>query len=116
MLVENWGGTAPVDLSTSFDRIVLMMPIRNEARHLPRVLESIGNQSFSHNRLYLIVVDGQSDDGSREIAQRFLTTSDIAGCIVDNPRRKIPIALNLALQHTSNRDVVVRLDGHTSYG
>src|SRR5579885_3532690 len=108
--------TTPVDESTSFDRIILMMPIRNAARHLPRVLESISNQSLSHKRLYLIVVDGDSDDGNREIAERFLRASDVAGRVIDNPRRKIPIALNLALELTSNRDVIVRLDGHTVYG
>lgn len=97
-------------------RVAMIMPVYNEARHLPEVLSSIALQLFDHDRLSLIVVDGNSSDGSAEIAKAWFTGADIAGCVLTNPRRKIPIALNLALRHVSEDDIILRLDAHTLYG
>ena len=95
--------------------VVIIMPVYNEARHLPDVLASLDRQAFPRERMFLVVVDGNSNDGSSALVREWLATSDIAGCVVDNPRRKIPVALNLALQHADDTDIVMRLDAHTIY-
>jgi succinoglycan biosynthesis protein ExoA len=97
-------------------RVVIIMPVYNEARHLPRVLKSIGAQTFDRDRLFLIAVDGESDDESAELIRSFINRSKISGRVISNPRRRIPISLNLALQLVRNDDIVVRLDAHTIYG
>lgn len=99
----------------SSPRVVVIMPVYNEARHLRRVLDSISAQDFDHTRIYFIAVDGGSKDGSREILSLWLRSGNIAGSILLNPRRKIPISLNMALQEASDFDIIVRLDAHTIY-
>lgn len=100
----------------SVRRVVALMPVYNESRHLPAVLESIQAQTFNRERLYLLVVDGSSADGSREIAEEWFAQSGTPGRVIVNQRRKIPSSLNLGLRHVCKDDVVVRLDAHTIYG
>lgn len=97
-------------------RVVLVMPVYNEARYLLRVLESISEQEFDRSRLYFIGVDGCSTDGSAAVLEEWLARGDIAGRVVTNRRRLIPVALNLGLRYTTDSDIVVRLDAHSLYG
>lgn len=94
----------------------MIMPVYNEARHLPDVLQSIAAQEFDHERMFLIIVDGNSTDDSAEIARAWFAAGTIDGCVLSNPRRKIPISMNVALRCVSQDDVVIRLDAHTLYG
>lgn len=97
-------------------RVVIIMPVYNEARNLPAVLESLSAQAFPRGRMFFVGVDGSSNDGSADILQAWLNRSGIPGCIVANLRRKIPVALNIGLSKATQDDIVVRLDGHTVYG
>ena len=92
------------------------MPVYNEATHLPRVLESISEQEFDLGGVFFVAVDGNSSDGSAEIIRSWLSSSQIDGCVIANPKRRIPVALNLALAYATTDDVVIRLDAHTIYG
>lgn len=97
-------------------RVVAVMPVYNEARTLSLVLQSIGAQTFDRQRLYVVVVDGNSNDGSREIIEAWFKESGMPGCVLVNRLRKIPISLNMGFRCAGRADVVVRLDAHTVYG
>lgn len=100
----------------SSSRVVVIMPVYNEARHLPRVLQSIAGQTCDYTRLYVVAVDGDSNDGSKEILERWFRECNVPGCVVRNPLRKIPTSLNVGLQFAHSDDIVVRLDAHSLYG
>jgi succinoglycan biosynthesis protein ExoA len=97
-------------------RVVAIMPVYNEARHLPLVLESISAQTFARDRLFFVGVDGNSTDGSGEILAAWLACGSVRGRVLRNPLRKIPISLNMGIAEATPEDIVVRLDGHTIYG
>lgn len=97
-------------------RVVVIMPVYNEARHLQRVLASISAQQFDLRRLFFVAVDGGSTDGSAQILREWLRCGEIEGRVVSNPRRKIPISLNAGLEYATSDDVIARLDAHTLYG
>jgi glycosyltransferase involved in cell wall biosynthesis len=97
-------------------RVVIIMPVYNEARHLPAVLASIARQTFDRARMRLIAVDGASTDESAAIVARWLDEQCFDGTVLHNPRRKIPISLNLALRQVCADDIVLRLDAHTVLG
>lgn len=103
-------------MESSRARVVIIMPVYNEARHLDAVLQSLDAQTFDRNRLYVIAVDGGSSDASVEKLRTWLEGGSFSGCVLSNPQRKIPISLNLALGHAAWDDIVVRLDAHTIYG
>jgi succinoglycan biosynthesis protein ExoA len=95
--------------------VTLVMPMYNEVADITTVLASIAAQRYPHDALWLVVADGGSTDGCDTLVADWLATSGIAGTIVRNPRRRIPISLNLALAHARRGDYVVRLDAHTTY-
>jgi succinoglycan biosynthesis protein ExoA len=102
-------------LSNSAPRVTLIMPVYNEACDLPDVLDSIAEQSYPHDRFWLIAVDGGSTDGSADIVRGRLNAGDIEGVVLTNDRRTIPTSLNAGLRAAAADDIVVRLDAHTTY-
>ena len=97
-------------------RVVLVMPVRNEAHDIEDVLASLEAQSLPHDRLYFLAVDGESQDETKALLQGWFASSTIRGEVLTNPRRTIPTSLNLGIAHASIEDIIVRLDGHTIYG
>jgi glycosyltransferase involved in cell wall biosynthesis len=97
-------------------RVALVMPMLNEAVDLPETLASIGAQTFDASRMRFIAVDGGSTDASREIVERWLASSGVEGEVVRNPRKRIPISLNVGAERAGRDALIVRLDAHTTYG
>jgi len=93
----------------------LVMPVFNEIENLGDVLASVAAQDVAAERLFLVIVDNGSDDGSHELAARWLADSAIRGMVIGNPRRSIPTSLNLGIAHARPGDIVIRLDAHTTY-
>lgn len=91
--------------------VSIVMPVRNEAPFLDGALESVCSQSTPAS-LEIIVVDGHSTDGTRDIIERWAAKDDRLR-LVDNPRQGIPQALNRGLSAARGR-FLVRVDGHSS--
>jgi glycosyltransferase involved in cell wall biosynthesis len=97
-------------------RVLIVMPVYNEGRHLVRVLQSLAAQTFDRERMYFVAVDGNSDDETHRILESWFETSRMPGCIAVNPRRKISASLNVGLRYAADDDIVARVDAHTVYG
>jgi GT2 family glycosyltransferase len=67
-------------------------------------------QDYPADRLKILVVDGISEDNTREIVSEFCGL-DPRIQLVDNPRRIVSTALNIGLRHARG-EVIVRVDGH----
>ena len=46
--------------------VSVIMPVRNEAAYIERSLGAVLGQEYPAERLEILVVDGMSDDGTRE--------------------------------------------------
>jgi succinoglycan biosynthesis protein ExoA len=89
------------------------MPIRNEADFIAESLGAVLGQDYPADRFEVIVADGMSDDGTREIVTAFgQQRQDPRVTLIDNPQRIVSTGLNAALQ-VARGDVIVRVDGHT---
>lgn len=92
--------------------VTVIMPIQNEGEYIERSLRSVLEQRFPSQRMEVFVVDGMSDDNTREIIQHLCASfPDRKVAILDNPNRVVPTAFNLALRHASG-DIIIRVDGH----
>ncbi len=93
----------------------LVMPVYNEIENLGDVLASLDAQDVGFDRLFFVIVDNGSDDGSREFAERWFAGSEIVGMVVSNSRRSIPASLNAGIEHARPDEIIIRLDAHTTY-
>lgn len=90
--------------------VSVIMPVRNEADFIEQALKSILDSDYPAEKMEVLVVDGASDDDTRPIVER-LAASDARIKILDNPRRIVPTAMNIALKEMRG-EVFIRIDGH----
>jgi glycosyltransferase involved in cell wall biosynthesis/predicted ATP-grasp superfamily ATP-dependent carboligase len=112
--------TAPVVVSGDAARqgpdartVSIIIPCRNEERHMARCLESILASDYPPDRLEVLVVDGMSTDRTREIIARYVALHPRIR-LFDNPEQSAPAALNIGLRAATG-DIIMRMDAHVFY-
>jgi len=98
-------GSAP----GTFPGISVVMPVRNEERHLADSVREVLSQDYP-GEMELALAVGPSRDRTSEIAER-IAAGDSRITVVPNPSGQIPSALNAAIK-ASRHSVVARVDGH----
>jgi len=90
--------------------VSVLMPVRNEAAFIKRSVGSVIAQDYPSKRMEILIADGMSHDGTREIVRAFQQKHRHV-IIVDNPGKIVATGLNAALVQAKG-EVVVRVDGH----
>lgn len=90
--------------------VTVVMPIRNEADFIEQAIRSILDNVYPKDKIEVIVVDGCSDDDTRQIV-REMTQKDPRVTLMENPGRIVSTALNIGLR-ASRGEVFIRVDGH----
>lgn len=93
--------------------VTVIVPCRNEERYIGPCLDSILASDYPKDRLEVLVVDGMSEDRTREILASYSARHPWIR-LIDNPRRITPVALNLAIR-ASTGALLVRMDAHVVY-
>ncbi len=97
----------------SWARISVIIPCYNEVRTIAGLLQALRSQSIGVERLEVVIADGMSEDGTREVIVAFAREHPALNVrVVDNPDRTIPAALNRAIA-AARGEVVIRLDAHS---
>lgn len=102
------GRDGPVEVP----RVTVIVPCRNERAHIGACLDSIEASTYPRHCLEVLVIDGMSDDGTREI----LAARSARGGVrwLDNEGRTAPAALNIGVRE-AHGEIIVRMDAHTVY-
>lgn len=93
--------------------VSVVVPCRNEEAYIAACLDSILAGDYPDDRLEILVADGQSSDGTREILSRYAAAHPPV-ILLDNPRRSAPAALNVAIRAASG-EIIIRMDAHVLY-
>jgi glycosyltransferase involved in cell wall biosynthesis len=93
--------------------VSVVVPCRNERRYIAACLDSILASDYPKDRLQILVADGQSEDGTRAIVERY-AAQDPRITLIDNPSRTTPAGLNRAIRSASG-SVIIRMDAHVLY-
>jgi glycosyltransferase involved in cell wall biosynthesis len=93
--------------------VSIVIPCRNEAGFIARCLDSIVANGYPKDRLEVLVVDGMSEDGTRQILSRYAQTYPFVRT-VDNPKRTTPYAFNEGIR-SSRGDLIMLMSAHATY-
>jgi glycosyltransferase involved in cell wall biosynthesis len=93
--------------------VAVIIPCKNEVRHIARCLDSILASGYRRELLRVIVVDGLSVDGTREILREYCARHPFIS-ILDNPGANKPVGLNLAIKSV-DAEIIIRMDAHAEY-
>lgn len=102
--------TAP---SADLPKVSIIIPCRNEENYIGRCLDSIIASSYPHDRLEVLVVDGMSHDGTRNLLQSYSKRHPFI-LTVDNPRRTTAFAFNIGVRRASG-DLIMIMSAHATY-
>jgi len=90
--------------------VAIVVPCRNELNYIVRCVESALIQEVDGTSIKVYVVDGLSDDGTRELLQKTYVNNDRV-FIIDNDKRTTPFALNAGIKAAA-ADVSIIFGAH----
>lgn len=93
--------------------VSVIIPCRNEENFIANCLDSIISQDYPKDRMEILVVDGMSEDKTREIITNYTHKSHFIK-LLDNPKRITPCALNIGIKEAKG-EFIVRIDAHAKY-
>ena len=94
-------------------KVAVIIPTLNEEKFIARCLDSVINQSYPFEDMDVMVVDGGSQDRTREIVEKYHTKYENIR-LLQNPGRIQSIAFNIGVKN-SDASYIVRLDAHALY-
>ncbi len=95
----------------SSPKISIILPVRNEARCIGRLLDQLLDQTYPPNRYEILVADGRSTDTTREVVQAKARESAVAIRVVDNPGIRSGAGRNAGMAESTG-DIILFIDGH----
>ncbi len=92
--------------------VSIVIPCRNEERFIGRCLDSLMESDYPMDRIEIIVVDGMSTDGTRQVLDRYAGICP-ALTVLENPGGQTPVGLNIGIRRAQGACVVI-LSSHAS--
>lgn len=92
--------------------VSIIVPVLNEEKYILGCLSSIQKQTYPHELVEVIIVDGCSTDQTVNLCRKF--ESDFNLCIYENVKQKTTYALNIGIEKAKGV-YILRLDAHAEY-
>lgn len=93
--------------------ISVIIPVLNEAGHIEETLRSVLDQDVPNRSLEILIIDGGSDDSTRDIVRRCAAMHPVIK-MIENTGRTTPRALNLGLLASAGEYVCI-FGAHAKY-
>ena len=100
-------------MTNDLDLVSIVIPCRDEQKYIGQCLDSIVANEYPKDKLEVFVIDGRSDDGTRQIVERYAQQYPFIK-ILDNPKKITPAALNIGIKHAGG-ELIIRIDAHAAY-
>ncbi|NPV45595.1 MAG: glycosyltransferase family 2 protein [Armatimonadetes bacterium] len=92
--------------------VSILVPVRNEASHVRSLLSAICSQDYAHI-IEILMLDGMSTDGTREIIREY-QQADSRVLLIDNLAGIVTSGMNIGFS-LARGDVIIRMDAHADY-
>jgi glycosyltransferase involved in cell wall biosynthesis len=93
--------------------VSVIAPCRNEAAFIEKAIKTILHSDYPAELIELLVVDGMSTDGTREIVQK-MAEHDNRVKLLDNPQIIVPVGMNIGI-NASHGEYIIRIDCHSTF-
>jgi len=94
-------------------KVSVIVPCYNEQSTIRLLLDALHHQTYPRANMEVIVADGFSKDGTREVITAFQKDCpELNVRVVDNTNRSIPSGLNRAIE-AAHGEIILRLDAHS---
>jgi glycosyltransferase involved in cell wall biosynthesis len=93
--------------------VSVIIPFRNEEKFTARRLDSIVANDYPKHTLEILVVDGMSENGTREIVERNAREYPFIRLLI-NKKRITSCALNIGITNAKG-EIIIRKDAHATY-
>lgn len=96
--------------SDKLPTVSVIIPMRNEEENISWCLQSVVDQEYPKDLMEVLVVDGMSQDSSREIVSDIAKESPIV-TLLSNPKQIKAAALNMGIAKSSGQ-LILPVDAH----
>ena len=93
--------------------VSIVIPCRNEEKFIVKCLDSIINNDYPKDQLEVLIIDGMSEDKTRDIIKEYTQQHPFIR-LLDNPKRIAPSALNIGIENAKG-EIIMRMDAHVTY-
>jgi succinoglycan biosynthesis protein ExoA len=94
-------------------QVSVIVACRNERKNINNLLDSICRQSLGGAKIEVLIADGMSDDGTRQILELYRRIV-LPLRVIDNPAKIASAGLNAAIREARG-DIIIRMDAHSEY-
>jgi succinoglycan biosynthesis protein ExoA len=91
--------------------VSVIVPMRNEERYIGGCLRGLAAQDYPRDRFEVLVVDGDSTDGSRRVVEEIARETGLHVRLLSNRRRSTPCGLNVGIAQARG-EIIARVDAH----
>ncbi|GAC1663823.1 MAG: hypothetical protein NVS9B4_18910 [Candidatus Acidiferrum sp.] len=110
---DAFSGALPAETKCAVRSVSIIAACRNEINNVRVFLDSVLTQDFADFEWEVIVADGESYDGTKEVLQEIATANPRIK-VIDNPLRHAAAGLNAAIR-LARGEIILRMDAHTEY-
>ena len=93
--------------------VSVIIPCRNEEKYIAKCLDSIIANDYSQERLEVLVIDGDSEDRTREIVEKYTKQYSFVK-LLENLKKITPAAMNIGIKN-SKGEIIIKMDAHSIY-
>lgn len=94
-------------------KISIIIPSRNEEKFIGDCLNSVIANDYSKDDLEILIVDGASEDGTRDIIKSYARKYSFIK-LFDNPKKIKAVALNIGIENSRGEYILI-MDVHAGY-
>ena len=110
-LIERSGEQSDRPPKPNLPPVSVLIPVRNEELNIGRCLEALAANSYPHDLMEVLILDGMSEDKTCAIAERY-ADSGWQLRVIPNSQMNRPAGLNLGVQE-ARAGIILRLDART---
>lgn len=111
LLASSTAGASPSGDTPPQPLISIVVPVRNEERDLGSTLDALLTQQYPQSRFEILVVDGDSQDGTPALVAGYAERSASIRPL-RNPRRGVAAGRNIGFR-AARGELIVIVDGHS---